>query len=95
MDTKYVLVILALLLLVGVSTAATVSINVTAKELQIVESISNPQFFGVLTTNETTVSTYITGEQASLQKTLALLNQIKIGVNNLTVNGYIVTGYIS
>ena len=95
MNNKYVLVILALLLLVGVSTAATVSINVTAKELQIVESSSNPQFFGVLTTNETTASTYITGEQASLPKTLALLNQIKIGVNNLTANGYIVTGYIS
>lgn len=95
MNTKYVLVILALLLLIGVTTADSATINVTAKSLQIVESSSNPQFFGVLTTNNTTISTYVTGEQTSLSKTLALFNQIKIGVNNLTTNGYVVTAFVS
>ena len=91
MNTKYVLVILALLLLVGVSTAATVSINVTAKELVI----DDGKFYGVLTTNNTTINTFVTGESGSLSKTLALLNQVKIGVNNLTATNGVVSAFIS
>lgn len=90
MNTKYVLVVLALLLLIGVATAETVSINVTAKELVI----DDGKFYGILTTNETTVNTFVTGESGSLGKTLNLLNQIEIGVNSVTASNGVVSAVL-
>lgn len=91
MNTKYVLVVLALLLITGVAAAETVSINVTAKQLVI----DDGKFYGILVTNNTTVNTFVTGEAGSLGKTLNLLNQIKIGVNNLTVSNGVISSFIS
>lgn len=92
MQTKVVLLVLiALLLSVGVAAAATVSVNVTAKELVF----DDGKFYGVITTNETTISTYVTGEQASLSKTLALMNQIRVGVNNVTQTNGVIYAWVS
>ena len=92
MQTKVVLLVLiALLLSVGVAAAATVSVNVTAKELVF----DDGKFYGVITTNDTTISTYVTGEQASLGKTVSLMNQMKIGINNVTASNGIISAWIS
>ena len=91
MNTKYVLVVLAVLLLVGVAVADTVSINVTSKQLVF----DDGKFYGVLTTNNTTINTFVTGESASLGKTLNLLNQVKIGVNNVTATNGVVSAWLS
>jgi hypothetical protein len=92
MQTKVVLLVLvALLLTIGIASAATVQVNVTAKELVF----DDGKFYGVITTNETTIGTYVTGEPASLGKTLSLMNQMKIGINNVTASNGIISGWIS
>lgn len=83
------LILAALLLSIGAASAAT-SINVTAKSLTIT-SAPVPQFFGIITTNNTTINTFVTGEQTSLSKTLALLNALEIGDNIVTESNGVIS----
>lgn len=91
MNTKYVLVVLAILLFIGTVAAETLTVNVSEKDLVIEDG----KFYGIITSVNTTDSTFVTGELGSLGKTLNLLNQIKIGVNNLTVSNGIISAWIS
>jgi len=80
MKAVVLILLIALILAVGaVSAANTTVLNVTEKTLTITQG-SVPNFFGVIKTNTTSI--YVTGEQSSLSKTLALLNGIELGANN-------------
>lgn len=88
------LILIVLLLSVAAGSAATTVIGVTQKNLTIVSGQGGANFYGIITTNNTTVNTMVTGETASLSKTLALLNSIKIGQNIVTESNGVISAIV-